>query len=359
MFHYLRNWFSRNFSDPQVIILALVLIVGLAIALVAARTLAPFITSVIIAYILEGWVRYLERHGMPRLPAVLVVFGLFLTLFAAMMLLLIPLLAGQLSQFARELPAIASKSQNLLMQLPERYPHIFSEQQVTDLLNSIRHNITFLGQRLVVISLTSAVQLITFFVYLVIVPMLVFFMLKDKDQIVRWLLNFLPRERRLVNNVWAEVDTGMRNYVRGKFWEILIVWGVSYVVFTLLGMPYALLLSLLIGLSTIAPYIGAAVMTIPVAAVAYFEFGVTPHFWYVLLAYGVIQFLDGNILFPLLFSNVVNLHPVAIIVAVLVFGGIWGPWGVFFSIPLAQLVLAVLRAWPTSKLRASPAQPPP
>ena len=210
-----------------------------------------------------------------------------------------------------------------------------------------------------VISLTSAVQLITFFVYLVIVPMLVFFMLKDKDQIVRWLLNFLPRERRLVNNVWAEVDTGMSNYVRGKFWEILIVWGVSYVVFTLLGMPYALLLSLLIGLSTIAPYIGAAVMTIPVAAVAYFEFGVTPHFWYVLLAYGVIQFLDGNILFPLLFSNVVNLHPVAIIVAVLVFGGIWGPWGVFFSIPLAQLVLAVLRAWPTSKLRASPAQPPP
>jgi putative permease len=65
-------------------------------------------------------------------------------------------------------------------------------------------------------------------------------------------------------------------------------------------------------------------------------------------AYGVIQLLDGNVLVPLLFSEAVNLHPVAIIVAVLFFGGIWGVWGVFFAIPLATLVSAIFSAWPTA-----------
>ena len=190
-------------------------------------------------------------------------------------------------------------------------------------------------------------QFITFLVYLVLVPLLVFFMLKDKEHIVAWFLSFLPRERRLVNNVWIDVEAGIGSYVRGKFIEILIVWAFSYVVFALLGLPYAMLLSLLVGLSVIVPYVGAAVVTAPVAVVAYVEFGLAPHFWYVVAAYGIIQFLDGNVLVPLLFSEVVNLHPVAIIAAVLIFGGIWGLWGVFFAIPLATLIAAVLRAWPT------------
>jgi len=348
MFEYLRNWFNQRFSDPQVVILALVLLIGLAITLFAGRLLAPLFTSVIIAYILEGGVRYLERQRMSRSTAVILVFTLFLTTFTLMMLFLIPLLAGQLGQLAMELPAFVSKAQSLLLQLPERYPMIFSEQQIVELLNSIRQNLTGLGQRIVVVSLTSAVQLATFLVYLVLVPMLVFFMLKDKHRIITWFLSFLPRERTLVNQVWADVESGISNYVRGKFNEILIVWVVTYLVFASLGLPYAMLLSLLVGLSVIVPYVGAAVITVPVAAVAYFEFGLTPQFGYVLLAYVIIQFLDGNVLVPLLFSGAVNLHPVAIIAAVLIFGGIWGLWGVFFAIPLATLTAAVLKAWPSA-----------
>lgn len=346
MIRYLQSWFNRHFSDPQVVILALVLLIGLGVALFAGRLLAPLIASVILAYLLEGVVRFMVRHGARRRVAVVLVFSLFLTMFVVTMLLLIPLLAGQVGQLARELPAIAARLQDLALHLPERYPQIFSDQQVFELLASIRNNITAFGQRIVVLSLNSAVHFITFLVYLVLVPLLVFFMLKDKEHIVAWFLSFLPRERSLVNSVWADVEAGIGSYVRGKFIEILIVWGVSYVVFALLGLPYTMLLSLIVGLSVIVPYVGAAVATVPVAVVAYFEFGLAPHFWYVLGAYGVIQFLDGNVLVPLLFSEVVNLHPVAIIAAVLVFGGIWGLWGVFFAIPLATLVAAVLRAWP-------------
>ena len=353
MFHYLRNWFDRHFSDPQVVILALVLIFGLVIVLFAGRLLAPLIASVIIAYLLEGAVRTLERHRVPRFPSVILVFNLFLSLFVIMMLLLLPLLAGQLSQLANELPAIVTKSQSVMLQLPERYPQIFSEQQINELLYSIRQNLTAFGQRVVLMSLSSAVQLMTLLVYLVLVPLLVFFMLKDKNKIIAWFLLFLPHERSLVNDVWADVNAGIGNYVRGKFIEILIVWIVSYVVFSLLDLPYAMLLSLVTGLSVVVPFVGAAVVTIPVAAVAYFEFGIAPDFWYVLAAYGVIQFLDGNLLAPLLFSEVVNLHPVAIISAVLIFGGLWGLWGVFFAIPLATLIAAVLNAWPSGEGRPS------
>ena len=134
--------------------------------------------------------------------------------------------------------------------------------------------------------------------------------------------------------------------MRGKVWEIFIVGAASYATFTLMGLNYALLLATIVGLSVIIPYIGAAVATLPVALIAWFQWGWSADFGWLLFAYGVLQALDGYLLVPLLFSEVVNLHPVAIIIAILVFGGLWGFWGVFFAIPLATLVNAVLHAWP-------------
>ncbi len=109
------------------------------------------------------------------------------------------------------------------------------------------------------------------------------------------------------------------------------------------------LLAVAVGLSVLIPYIGAAAVTVPVAIVGLFQWGMTPQFYWLLLAYGIIQALDGNVLVPVLFSEAVNLHPVAIIVAVLVFGGLWGFWGVFFAIPLATLVKAVWNALPSTE----------
>jgi putative permease len=107
-----------------------------------------------------------------------------------------------------------------------------------------------------------------------------------------------------------------------------------------------MLLALLVGLSVIIPYIGASVVTVPVVLIAWFQWGWGAQFVWLTAAYLIIQMLDGNVLVPLLFSEVVNLHPVAIIVAILVFGGLWGFWGVFFAIPLATVVQAILTAWP-------------
>ncbi|MCF8138635.1 MAG: AI-2E family transporter, partial [Desulfotignum sp.] len=195
-------------------------------------------------------------------------------------------------------------------------------------------------------TLSSVVGVITLVVYIVLMPLLVFFFLKDKDKLMGWIRRHLPRERGLASRVWQGVDVQLGNFIRGKFWEILLVWGATYLTFIFMGLEFSLLLAFLVGISVLVPYIGAAVMTFPVALVAYFQFGWTGDLAWIILAYLIIQMLDGNVLVPLLFSEVVNLHPIAIIVAVLFFGGIWGVWGVFFAIPLAILLQGVLSAWP-------------
>jgi putative permease len=261
----------------------------------------------------------------------------------------LPLLSQQVTQFIQQMPNMISHGQQELMRLPERYPEMVSPEQIQELIDRIRREALAFGQQVVSVSIASVVGIITLLVYLILMPLLVFFFLKDKGQILRWLVQFLPEDRALSQHIWADVDRQLGNYVRGKFWEILIVGAVSFATFRLLGLDYAMLLSVLVGLSVIIPFIGAAVVTFPVLLVAWFQWGWGGDFVWLAVAYLVIQALDGNVLVPLLFSEVVNLHPVAIIVAILVFGGFGGCWGVFFAIPLATLVQAIITAWPSAR----------
>jgi putative permease len=342
----IRDWFSRHFSDPQVVLLtALLVIITLGILFVAGM-LIPVIAALVIAYLLQGLVGMLERIAVPHLLSVITVSLAFLGFVGFLGLAVIPLLVGQVRELVNQIPSMLLEAQNLLRRLPEEYPSFFTQDQIDQLFGTLRGEVFMVSQSIVSYSLASLVSVITILVYVILVPLLVFFMLKDKDRIVAWATQFLPRERQLAAEVWAEVDQQLGNYVRGKFWEILIVGGVTYVTFLLLGVEYSELLAVLTGLSVLIPYIGATVITLPVALLAWFQFGSTWDFAYVLIAYGIIQALDGNVLVPVLFSEAVSLHPVAIIVAILFFGGLWGFWGVFFAIPLATVVQAVLRAWP-------------
>lgn len=344
----IKEWFQRYFSDPQAVVLAVLLLIGFSVVLLMGQMLAPALASIVIAYLLEGIIHVLTDRGAPRTRVVILVFLSFMAFILFLLFGVVPLLWGQALDFIRELPNYLGQGQKALLRIPELYP-VISEAQITDLMSLIQKEITLQGQRILSLSLSSIPGIITVLVYLILVPLLVFFFLKDKALIVRWFTGFLPSERHLTTEVWREVDVQLGNYVRGKFWEILIVGVTTFIVFSILGIKYAILLSVLVGLSVVVPYIGAAVVTLPVALVAYFQWGWGTDFAWLMVAYGIIQALDGNVLVPLLFSEVVNLHPVAIIVAILVFGGLWGFWGVFFAIPLATLVSAILVAWPRPK----------
>jgi putative permease len=348
MLQIFRNWAHRYFSDPQVLILGLLLIFGFVFVFYLGQILLPVFIGVVIAYLLEGIVAWLNRLKMPRFPAVLVVFICFLACLLILSIWLLPMLSRQIVQLLQDLPVMIANGQKELMHLPEKYPDFISEEQIRQIIGYLTTELTRVGQYLLSISLASVRGLITFLVYMILVPLLVFFFLKDKQLIIDWLQRFLPEERRLAGEVWQEVNFQIGNYVRGKIWEILIVWGVSYLTFKMIGLPFAMLLSLLVGLSVLVPYIGATVMFLPVGLIAFLEWGPGSELATALIALAIIQALDGNLLVPLLLSGVVNLHPVAIIVAVLLFGGLWGIWGLFFAIPLGTLFHAVVKAWQSS-----------
>jgi putative permease len=349
MFQMLRGWIDRYFSDPQFVILSLLLVFGFVFIFWLGDMLIPVFASIVIAYLLDGMVVALQRWHTPRLISVIVVFLLFMACLLSLIIILLPKLSRQIGQLLQQLPAMLAAGQKELMLLPERYPDFISEIQIKQFLNFISSEFTNLLQRILSSTVASVRGLISVLVYLVLVPFLVFFFLKDKVKIINWLAGFLPHNRKLTTEVWHEVNQQIGNYIRGKLWELLIIWGVSYLTFVLLDLQFSMLLSLFVGLSVLVPYIGVIVMFFPVMLIAYFQWGWGSDFAYTVLAYSIIQLLDGNLLAPLLLSEVVNLHPVAIIVAVLLFGGLWGIWGLFFAIPLATLAHAVIKAWFNSR----------
>ncbi|MER2492017.1 AI-2E family transporter [Catenovulum sediminis] len=348
MLEFIARWYQKRFSDPDAVTLVFILAFMFAIVLFLGDILAPVIVSLVIAYLLEWPVAKLTAIGVRRSISVIGVLVVFSCLSFTLLVGLTPQIWGQLTNLITEIPYILQEGQDYLLNLPGEYQSLINPEQVKNMTNALKEQLVNTGKELVSASLNSLVTLVTLLIYLVLVPLLVLFMLLDKDKLLRQTLQFLPRQRKLANRVWSEMNQQIGNYIQGKVIEILIVGTMSVIAFLLLDLRYAVLLGVGVGFSVLIPYIGAAVITIPVAVVAVFQFGVTPEFWYIMIVYGIIQALDGNVIVPLLFSQAVNLHPVFIIIAVLFFGGIWGFWGVFFAIPLATLVKAVVNAWPAA-----------
>jgi putative permease len=352
MIEFLKSWYDRNFSNPQAVLLVLIILLGTVVILYWGDILAPILASLVIAYALEGIVRRIANLGVPRLLSVIFTVFVFIATLLIIMLGLVPLATRQIAQFVRDFPYILDKLQQRITALPEKYP-LISEVQVNEVITTINNELVDFAQKAVSYSLASAGNIFTIMVYMIVIPLLVFFLLKDKQKIITWFARFTPKDHGLAYEVWKDVDIKMGNYIRGKLLEIMIVGVAAYVPFAFMGLNYAATLSIFVGLSVIIPYVGAIAVTIPVALIAWFQWGPGDSFLYVMIAYLVVQALDANVLVPLLFSEVVNMHPVAIIMSVLVFGGLWGVWGVFFAIPLATLVQAVINAWPT--INAKPA----
>ncbi|MBT4237902.1 AI-2E family transporter [Oceanospirillaceae bacterium] len=346
MFKVFRSWLDHFFADEQALLLLVLLAAGLTTILMFGASLAPVITSMILAYLTLGLVEWLERFGVNHLPAVWGIYSLFIALLLTFVFIVLPLLWQQATDLLSNLPLMLEKLMDLFMLLPEQYPELVNANQIKQLADAAMAEVGNSGQLLVSFSLASIGQSLTWLVFLVLVPILVFFFLKDGHMMVLWFTSFLPLKRNILSHVWLEMDQQIANYVRGKVVEIAIVGSVTYVAFLWFGLNYAALLAVIVGISVLIPYIGATLVTIPVALIGYVQWGVSTEFYTLIIVYGIIQALDGNVLVPLLFSEAVNLHPVAIIVAVLFFGSIWGLWGVFFAIPLATLIKAVMNAWP-------------
>ena len=348
------RWYRRKFSDPDAAMLLILILLTATVFVFWGGLIMPVLVAAVIAYLLDWPVNRLVNIGVSRTISCSVVMLAFVAVTILMIVGLLPTVSRQSVNLIQETPLIWQNAQDWILRLPDKYPDYVQVYQIQQMMESLNDHLVDLGQQLLSASVSSIGNVAALLVYMILVPLMVFFMLKDKLFFLDGISSLLPKERRLITQVGHEMNTQIANYIRGKVIEILIVGSVSCVVFAMMDLRYAILLGVLVGLSVLIPYIGAAVVTIPVAVVALFQWGLTPDFWYLMIAYGIIQALDGNLLVPLLFSEAVSLHPLYIIVAVLFFGGLWGFWGVFFAIPLATLVKALITAW-----SGGPDEPPP
>ena len=344
------QWYRRRFADPQAVALTVILLAGFGIIYFFSGILAPLLVAIVLAYLLEWPIHQMEKRGCSRKLAIMLILTLFIGVSVLVIFILAPTVWGQGRNLLLDMPNMFSRFNEFARELPNRFPALMDVGLMDMILDNARSKLLSVGDSVVKMSLASLVGLLALTIYLILVPLMVFFLLKDKEQLLRGFQRILPRNRSLAGKVWVEMNQQISNYIRGKVLEMIVVGIATWLGFLLFGLNYSLLLAVLVGFSVLIPYIGAFVVTIPVVGVALFQFGAGTEFWSCFAVYLIIQALDGNLLVPVLFSEAVNLHPLVIILSVVIFGGLWGFWGVFFAIPLATLIKAVIHAWPDGQI---------
>ena len=346
MLEEINNLFRKIFSNEETLVFGMLLTVAFLILFFLGNILTPFLISIIFAYLLVGMQKRLEDYGFNSTIALILTYSFFLLLGIALMVWLGPLVYQQLQSLILEIPKWVNAFMIFAQNVPEKYPDLVSSDQITAFLQSLSGQITAISQDFLKASIAGIQNTVTIAINLILLPILVFFFLFDREPIISGFLNILPKERAMLKKVWIEMDGQLSNYARGKAIEIVIVGLTAAILFMYFGLEYIALLSVFVGFSVLIPFLGAFIVTLPVAAVGLLQFGLSFDFWFLMGAYLVLQILDGYLLVPILFSDAVKLHPVIIMLAVFVFGGMFGFWGVFFAIPIATLIKAIWNSWP-------------
>ena len=349
MYDYLKSFFKNYFYEEEQFAALFILIIFAVLLYFIGSTITPVFVSILVAYLLNGVMNFFEEKNYTKKVSFYFTFTIFLA-FYLFVLLSLPYVTGQIASLINELPAIVAFVENLFNDLIIRYPNFFTTEQVEEIFTSSASLIPSIAEQVLIQLNTSFSAIMNALIFLILTPILVFFFLKDKREMLSYLTYFLPKKRSLLSKIWSDLNIQLFGYVRGKALEMLIVASITSLAFLFLEVNYSVILGILVGMSVLIPLFGAILVTIPVVAIGLFQWGLDTSFFIFLFVYFMIQILDGNVLFPLLMGNEVNLHPVLIILSILVFGGIWGFWGLLLAVPIATLIRAVFKVWPKKEL---------
>jgi predicted PurR-regulated permease PerM len=305
--------------------------------------LLPFIAGMAIAYLLTPLTDRLQSLGVNRAVATLLIIALAVLAFVYLILLVAPILGGQLSSFIDNIPGYVSKLQSLLNN-PSR-------PWVQKLMGAGFNPDTFLH------SLWSGGRaLVSLFSLVVVTPVVAFYLVYDWHRMIRTVDDAIPRNHReTVRALAREIDAAIAGFVRGQTAVCLILGSFYAVALTVSGLNFGLLIGLISGLITFVPYVGSLTGLVLAVGVAVAQFW--PNYTSILTVFGIFlvgQFLEGNLLSPKLVGESVGLHPVWVIFALLAFGYLFGFVGLLVAVPMAAtigvLVRFALRRYRQSKI---------
>ncbi|GCJ87346.1 inner membrane protein [Escherichia coli] len=221
MLEMLMQWYRRRFSDPEAIALLVILVAGFGIIFFFSGLLAPLLVAIVLAYLLEWPTVRLQSIGCSRRWATSIVLVVFVGILLLMAFVVLPIAWQQGIYLIRDMPGMLNKLSDFAATLPRRYPALMDAGIIDAMAENMRSRMLTMGDSVVKISLASLVGLLTIAVYLVLVPLMVFFLLKDKEQMLNAVRRVLPRNRGLAGQVWKEMNQQITNYIRGKVLEMI------------------------------------------------------------------------------------------------------------------------------------------
>ena len=275
MFEQLNSFLKKIFSNEETIVFSFAILAFFVVISFFVSVLTPFIISIVVAYLLVGLQKKIQSYNVSQNIALIATFTIFIVTGAALVIWLVPLLYIQLQAFILDVPSLFNNFLDFISDLPAKFPELVSSDQIAIFFQAVSEEITLIAQNIIKSSISGIQSTITILLYIILFPILVYFFLFDRKNIIEGFLKIIPGRREMFTNIWVEMDIQLSNYVRGKTIEIFIVGVVAAIIFSSLGLKYSALLSVLVGLSVIIPYVGAIAVTIPIFFIAYFQWGIT------------------------------------------------------------------------------------
>lgn len=310
--------------------------------------LMPFLVGAALAYFGDPAVDRLEQLKLNRTLAASIVFTLLALVLLMLLLLLIPMLTRQLGEFYQQLPALLRwLEEHAVPWLSSTTGVDFNSLQLDDLRTQLSQHLNTasgIARLIVVKTASSGILLIAWLANVALIPVVAFYLLRDWDRILEKIHASLPRRHApVITRLARECDAVLSAFVRGQLLVMLALGSIYAFGLWLTGLELALLIGALAGLASLVPYLGFATGIIAASVAAYFQFHDWQSLLLVWLVFGVGQVLESVVLTPYLVGDRIGLHPVAVIFAVLAGGQLFGFTGILLALPIAAMIMVLLR----------------
>ncbi len=291
--------------------------------------------SALIAYILDPVASYLEAKGMSRVYATIIIFLLFFVTIGITSWTLLPGLLGELNTLQQGLSLEDTSSLSKKVETFIGTNLGFINVENLEIEEKIRNALSLLTDEL----LTILANLLSIISFVVIIPFVVFFLLKDGRKMKKAFVHFVPnRYFEMTLNVLHKIDQQLGWYLRGQFTEAFVVGLLSVIALWLLDVQYFIIIGIFAGLANLIPYVGPVAGAIPAIVVTLVNGSEPVKILYIVVAFALVQLIDNVVLQPMVLSKSVNLHPLIIVFAVLIGGQFFGLLGMLLAVPAAGII---------------------
>ena len=311
-----------------------------------SHTLSCFLLSFVIAYLLDPVVVRLENRLLKRIHAITLIYAVLAIISIFSMAFLLPMLTISWDSFLHNLPQQLQQIKQALLSWQSTLPTRYGSEEITWLLDNLIGNADSMAEKAGIWAYGFATRMFFNVFNLILAPILVFFMLNYKQKIMETTALWIPERRRdLILQIGREIDSSVGGYIRGQVMVSIVVALATIPTLIWLGIPHPILCGIFAGAASILPFVGVILAMLPPLLFAWLTYGTGAIIIKVLIAFGIIYFLEGYLVKPLVFKESMNLNPLLTIIMVMAFGELMGFWGILLALPITAAMIIASQHW--------------